>query len=187
LPKSVTWLKFNSIEKLEKVIGLNEFNLLKGGQSSERPQIGGYRGIIDYIDIKSGPFTINDCISKDAKIPLQDDYSENDVEQYFAENPQRLEIGLKLIGEQYSTYYGSIDLLMKDKNDSFVVVECKIDANSKTLAQIIDYMSWIEKESGQEPRGLIVCNFYENRLKNSIDWLKSHKIDINIITYEPLS
>lgn len=76
---------------------------------------------------------------------------------------------------------------MKDKNGTFVVVECKLDANSKTLAQIIDYMSWIEKEKGQEPRGLIVCNFYENRLKNSIEWLKSHKIDINIITYEPLS
>ncbi len=119
------------------------------------------------IQVKSIPFTTKDCPSKDIKSPLVDTYKEDDVEQYFAENPQDLEVDLKLIKRQYPTYYGKIDLLMKDKNGTFVIVECKLDADSKTLTQIVDYMSWIEKEGGQEPRGLIVCNFYENRLKNS--------------------
>lgn len=183
--KSITWLKFDKIEKLDRIVYLNEFKLLKGGQSSPRPSIGGYRGIIDDIEIDSIPFKLNDCPSKDKRIPLEDDYLEKDVEQYFAEYPPELEVGLELIERQSPTLYGPIDLLMKDKKDSFVVVECKLDADSKTLAQVIDYMSWIEKEKNQETRGLIVCNFYENRLKNSIEWLKSHEIDINIITYEP--
>lgn len=183
--KHITWLKFDMIEKLERIVYLNEFKLLKGGQSSPRPSIGGYRGIIDDVEVESVPFKLNDCPSKDKIIPLEDDYSEKDVELHFAKYPQELEMGLELIERQYHTLYGPIDLLMKDKNDTFVVVECKLDADSKTLAQIIDYMSWIEKENSQEIRGLIVCNFYENRLKNSIEWLKSHGININIISYEP--
>ncbi len=48
---------------------------------------------------------------------------ESEVEASIISNPGVLEEGLELIGNQYSTSVGNIDILYRDKNGNFVVVE----------------------------------------------------------------
>jgi hypothetical protein len=137
--KLITWLKFDKIEKLDRIVYLNEFKLLKGGQSSPRPSIGGYRGIIDDIEVESVPFNkLIDCPSKDIIIPLEDDYLEEDVELHFAEHPQQLREMKNILTNKL--------LEIKDEPDGEDKQEC-IDEVDKTIELISRFISQKEKES----------------------------------------
>ena len=174
-----SWLKIKKIEKLNKIISLNDFKNRNGEYCSDKPSRGGYWLVIDN-QFETLNYTENDCPIKKLNLPLKENHTEEDLEAFLYKNPKKLgDNSLEVVDRQYKY----IDLLLKeDKN--YIVVELKKYAKSETLAQIIDYIDIIEEEFCESTRGLIICNDYDPRLKNSIDWLKkNHHVNIELITY----
>lgn len=176
-PEHKSWLKITKIEKLNSIMRLNDFKKPDGKRCSDKPSPGGYWKIIDN-RFETEIYTKNDCPTAQLTFPLKQNHSEKDLESFLYKNPQKLGKNLTVLKRQYQY----IDLLMKDRK-KYVVVELKTQANSSTLAQVIEYIDVIEKEFQKPTRGLIVCEDYEPRLKNSVDWLKRNGIEIELVTY----
>lgn len=70
-----------------------------------------------------------------------------------------LEKGYKLINRQINTPHGEIDLLFEDREANLIVIEVKEGvASEKTLTQVLDYKSWVEKKyPNKKVEALIVC------------------------------
>jgi hypothetical protein len=98
---------------------------------------------------------------------------ERDIESLIAERLDLLESGLQLVGRQYSTPVGRIDLLCKDMRGNFVVVELK-SFGAKTgeiVDQITRYMGWIRTHLAsphQIVRGIIVVGHVDENLGYAI-------------------
>ena len=85
---------------------------------------------------------------------------EKDLRKFLALNPHVLEEGLVLVenGEEYDIPgVGRIDLLFKDKNNNFVVVELKRKkTGDSVVGQILRYIGWVQENLGKDVRGIII-------------------------------
>lgn len=84
---------------------------------------------------------------------------EYDIENEIVSNPEIIEEGLELIKSQFRTEVGLIDILLKDRNEDYVVVELKKDQGTyKVVGQILKYLVWVEEELAKDSkvRGIIV-------------------------------
>ncbi len=98
---------------------------------------------------------------------------ERDIESLIAEKLDLLESGLQLVGRQYSTSVGRIDLLCKDARGNLVVVELKSFGakTSEIVDQITRYMGWIRTHVAlprQIVRGIIVVGHVDENLGYAI-------------------
>lgn len=94
--------------------------------------------------------------------------SEIEIEDHIVSNPGVLEDGLEVVGRQFSTPVGFIDILCKDKNENLVVVELKKGIGSFEVAgQILKYMAWVHENlaKGKQVRGFIVAKTYDEQLE----------------------
>lgn len=108
---------------------------------------------------------------------------ESEIESSIISNPDILEEGLELIGNQYPTSVGYIDILCKDKN-GFVVVELKRDKGSfKVVGQIQKYMAWVIENlaKGEDVRGIIVVKESDKDLEYAI---KGSKFPIQLKAFK---
>ena len=109
---------------------------------------------------------------------------EKQIEETIVKNPEILEVGLKLIGSQYKTSVGLIDILFKDRQDSFVVVELKRGKGSdKVVGQIQRYMAWVNENLTQTKsvRGIIVVKEIDKKLNYAI---KGSKFPIEVMSFK---
>lgn len=94
---------------------------------------------------------------------------ESILEDFIVNNLTELEDGLSLYidedgikGRQYPTDVGNIDLLCKDKEENFVVLELKKGRESdRVIGQISRYMGWIKKrvcKENEKIRGIIIVH-----------------------------
>lgn len=87
---------------------------------------------------------------------------EQALSEYVAAYPHRLEDGLlphpnEKIRERVFQDGSRSDVLLTDRNETPVVVECKQGGPSvQHLKQIRNYMARLEQETGQTPRGILV-------------------------------
>jgi len=88
------------------------------------------------------------------------------------------------IGRQYKTKAGIMDILCKDTEGNFVVIELKRDkAPDKVVAQVDGYMEWVERnlaQSGQDVHGLIVARSLDSRLQHMLP----RRPDIEVRLYD---
>ncbi len=90
---------------------------------------------------------------------------EKDLENYIAANPQIIEPGLTLVKQQYRTSVGIIDILFKDRQDKYLVVETKRGSESdKVIGQISRYIGYLEHAENKSTRGLIIVSDADDRL-----------------------
>ena len=96
---------------------------------------------------------------------------EADLQSFLSKNLEIIEEGLKLhsddrgSGREYPVERGRIDLLAKDKNGRFVVIELKLSqGRSKAIGQLLYYMGWIDDElGGEQPcRGILIAREIQN-------------------------
>ncbi len=109
---------------------------------------------------------------------------ERQIEDTIVKNPEILEDGLKLIGRQYKTSVGFIDVLFKDQQDSYVIVELKRGKGSdKVVGQIQRYMAWVSENLTQTKsvRGIIVVKENDTKLNYAI---KGSKFPIDVKTFK---
>lgn len=98
---------------------------------------------------------------------------ESDLRDYLAYNLGVIEPGLHLFedgqhnGVEYPVEAGFIDILAKDQNGTFVVIELKLsEGRNKTIGQILYYMGWVDEHLGQGPcRGIIIARDISDDLR----------------------
>ncbi len=91
---------------------------------------------------------------------------EKDLQIYLANRLNEIEPGLTLIGTEYGTAAGFIDILCKDKNGDYVVIETKAGkAKDAALGQILGYIgALIENGIHEKVRGILVASDFDNRI-----------------------
>lgn len=106
-------------------------------------------------------------------IPLEEkeeDYigarvKEKMLEDFLEFNLEKLEKGLTLVRRQYPTLVGPIDILAKDKDGNYVVVELKKGRSSdRVFGQITRYIGWIKENLSPNVKGIIVGSPIEDKL-----------------------
>ena len=98
---------------------------------------------------------------------------EKDIREFIASHLEIIEEGLSLIKQEYSTPVGYIDILCKNKDGNFVVIEIKREEDTdKVVGQIQRYMSWIKEnmaeKEGKEVKGVIVVKEKDKKLEHSV-------------------
>ncbi|MFW9889666.1 MAG: endonuclease NucS domain-containing protein [Candidatus Thorarchaeota archaeon] len=69
--------------------------------------------------------------------------SERDLEDYLADSPSQIKEGLVLLGRQFPTDSGALDLLLMDENGVLWVTELKIHADEGHLNQGLRYYDYV--------------------------------------------
>lgn len=111
---------------------------------------------------------------------------ESEIEASIISNPEILEEGLELIGNQYATSVGRIDILCRDKDRNFVVIELKRGTGThKVVGQIQKYMAWVIENLAKDKqvRGIIVVKEDDKGLEYA---LKGSKFPIAIKKFGPV-
>ncbi|HMT75093.1 MAG TPA: endonuclease NucS [Chitinophagaceae bacterium] len=91
---------------------------------------------------------------------------EKDLQIYLSYRLTEIEDGLTLVSREYKTDAGFIDILCKDKNGDYVIIETKAGkAKDAALGQILGYVGAL-KESGvtENIRGILVASDFDSRL-----------------------
>lgn len=88
-----------------------------------------------------------------------------------------LEKSLKLVGRQYATASGPIDLLAEDSNGLYVVIELKRGrASDRVIGQVARYLTWVADRLSngkkEKVRGIVVGTDYDHKFANAIEQLK---------------
>lgn len=112
---------------------------------------------------------------------------ESEIESAITANPEILDEGLELIGNQYSTSVGYVDILCRDRKGDLVVIELKRGRGSyNVVGQIQKYMAWIIENiaNDKQVRGIIVVKEYDRDLEYALKGSK-FPIAIKILGQEP--
>ena len=94
---------------------------------------------------------------------------EKDLQRFLSHNLDSIEKGLHSYkgGTEYQVSTGRIDILCKDKNDKFVVIELKAGkANLEVFAQIMSYIAALKSDVAKDNdvRGIIIAREFDDRL-----------------------
>ncbi len=95
---------------------------------------------------------------------------EKDLQAALRKHIDQLEVGLRVIdgGSERSVDSGRIDILAKDSNGAFVIIELKAGtATDSVVAQILGYMGDIAEEENAEVRGIIVAADFNKRVQSA--------------------
>ena len=111
------------------------------------------------------------------------------LEDILEHNLDTLEKGLKLVGRQYPTAVGPIDLLAQDADGLYVVIELKRGrSGDRVVGQVARYISWVTQRlsSGKKARvrGIIVGRDFDKRFAAAIMQLRkvsSYTFDMKIL------
>lgn len=122
------------------------------------------------------------------------------LEEYIMKNWDIVDFGEKLFiyrdedgtpGQQYVTDVGIIDILAKDEQGNFVVIELKrAESKYHVVGQVLNYMSWVEENlvsKKEKVRGMIIVGRADNTLKYALRQvqdkviLKEYRIKMTLI------
>ena len=121
----------------------------------------------------------------------REQFLEKDLENYLQKYLSKIEPGLKLIGNQYSTKVGPIDIFAKASNGDFVVIELKKGrAADKVFGQICRYMGCIKSEQakkGPSVRGYIVGREVDMKLQYAAKVLQKGVVGLQNFKFEGAS
>jgi|SRR5690554_3839617 len=128
------------------------------------------RGLIVVSDQDLEQITIEETEENPREISLS---LEKDLHSYLSLRLEELESGLELVEEgiEYKTSAGYIDILAKDKNGNYVVIELKAGkAKDAVIGQILGYIGALSMElKVKNVRGIIVASDFEDRLLYAVE------------------
>lgn len=99
---------------------------------------------------------------------IYEDVPESEIHNSIASNPEIVEDELELIGSKYLTSVGEIDILCRDKNGNYVVIELKKGRGShEVIGQIQKYISWVSENLAENNfvRGIVIVKEYDQHLE----------------------
>ena len=111
---------------------------------------------------------------------VMEDYLETNLDQI----GRPLGVDLELIGRQYATTVGPIDLLCRNRaSGRYVVVELKKDRGAdKVFGQISRYMGWVKSNlaGGGAVAGIIVARSFDDKIRAA---KHAHTTDIKLVEF----
>ena len=95
---------------------------------------------------------------------------EENLEEFVIQNLDEIEPGLNLLERQLSTPAGRLDLLCKDREEQYVVVELKREQGTdQVVGQILRYMGWVKDHYRTDKfRGIIIVGSKNQALSYAI-------------------
>jgi len=132
------------------------------------------------------------CESTDIQVQETTDYTfahENHLRDFIKKNLTSIDNNLSLYasdegvsGVEFITSVGRIDILTKNKNDEFVVIELKLSrGQDAALGQLQRYMGWVKtnlSETNAPVHGVIIAKKIDEKLKYAVS------VANNITLYE---
>ena len=107
--------------------------------------------------------------------------SEDTLEKYIYKNLDLIEEGLIPIKRQYSIRDGRLDILAKDKNGVFTIIELKIENDTNLIFQCIYYSNQLKLDKNvSNTRVITISPEYEYSLLNTLKHISN---DYNIESY----
>jgi len=97
--------------------------------------------------------------------------AESELRNYLSLHPEAIEKGLSLVDVEFQTDVGRIDLLYKDENGNFIVVELKkLREGDRALGQLLRYMGWVREKmaKGREVRGILITHEFDENLDYAV-------------------
>ena len=185
------------LDLFEKRELLDEFKATqwtRGNTPAGEARIRRYRRIKQqYEDFLAGrvPKGPDDDVGAEADDEDQQFAAEADLRDFLAQNPTRIEPGLKLYasggksGVEYSIEGGFIDLLMVDRDERLVVIELKVGrGRNRAIGQLLYYMGWVDKTLGNAPcRGMVIAKEISDDLKIAVQRVPGvslHKYSLSV-------
>jgi RecB family endonuclease NucS len=96
---------------------------------------------------------------------------ERDLQNALRANIQQLEEGLDIVdgGAEVKVEAGFIDILAKDRNGTWVVIELKAElTRPAAVAQILAYMGCVASQRGGNVRGILVGADFDQRVEFAV-------------------
>ena len=95
---------------------------------------------------------------------------EENLEEFVIQNLDEIEPGLNLLERQLSTPAGRLDLLCKDREGQYVVLELKrAQGTDQVVGQILRYMGWVKDHYRTDKfRGIIIVGSKDRALSFAI-------------------
>ena len=91
---------------------------------------------------------------------------ERDIEDHLVSNLEVIEKGLKLVGRQFKTDVGIIDILAEDETKARLVIEVKVGAaKDSAVGQIARYLGWFTRLDGKTPRGILIASEFPDGVR----------------------
>ena len=88
-------------------------------------------------------------------------FDEAEVRDYLFENPGILGEGIEVLAREVRTSMGVVDILARDAEGRYVVVEVKRGTATKdAVYQLYKYVVSLENEKGSRPRGILVAQSF---------------------------
>lgn len=110
---------------------------------------------------------------------------EDNIEKNLEDFGKRIGHVLELVGRQFPTTVGPIDLLARDKKTGqYVVIELKKGRSAdKVFGQLSRYMGWVKKNlaNGGEVVGSIVASKIDDKLRSARD---AHPTKVHLVEFE---
>ena len=89
---------------------------------------------------------------------LEKDGVERDLQEALAEQPERVEEGLRLVRREWPTDVGPVDLMCRDAEDGWVAVEIKRVGTIEAVEQLNRYLDFIRRDPAKaECRGILAA------------------------------
>ncbi|WP_277027172.1 endonuclease NucS [Pyrobaculum aerophilum] len=106
--------------------------------------------------------------------------SERDVVGALVKNPSIIEEGLEVVGVEVPTDVGHLDILARDKNGRYVIIEVKRDlATHEAVFQLARYVE-LYRRKGYDVRGILVAG---DITASAYDYLKRY--GLNFVKINP--
>jgi RecB family endonuclease NucS len=118
----------------------------------------------------------------------KEQFLEKHLEEHLERHLDKIEPGLKMLGRQYKTEVGPIDLYARASNGDLVVIELKKGrAADKVFGQICRYIGCIKEdhaEDGEKVRGFIVGREVDEKLKYAAKAVPAGLVSLQVFDFE---
>ena len=102
---------------------------------------------------------------------------ERDLENFLETTHHFLGDGLKVVRRQFDTPVGRMDLVFENKKGKMIIAELKLNKiGREAINQLRRYMDYLEKETNQAVKGLIVCSGVMPAFEDELRHLKNIEI-----------
>jgi len=181
-------MSFEEIEKIYNILAKESLPYYVKWEEEELKRFGWSRE--DFDRVKQAVNRIfstlhfHDQINFSYQKPIE--ITESDIENFLISHITLLEDNLILIGNQYKTSIGFIDILCKDIDNNFVVIELKRHrCSDKVVGQLQRYLVWVKESltKKENVRGIIFIKNNNLFIKTSI---RGSRFPIKIITFKDI-
>jgi RecB family endonuclease NucS len=106
--------------------------------------------------------------------------TEENIQDYVAENPEYVEDGLKIIEDEWKMDVGSVDLFAEDESGNPVIIEIKRRrVGPKAVQQLRRYVEDFENQDNREtPRGILMSPSVTDSARKQIERYNFEHIDV---------